>query len=952
MVVAGRGLRVELLGEVRLRVEGQEVAVGPPRQRALLAILALRAGESVSRAELIDGVWGEAAPASVEGSVHTYVHGLRRVLSGVGGEVLVRAGAGYRLVLERDAVDATAVESGARRARELALAGDAVAAVRMLGDCLGLWRGVPLFGVPGPWAEAERVRLTELRYRLVEERAELTLALGGHREVVGELVEAVGAEPFRERLRALLMLALYRSGRRADALAEFDTARRVFAEELGLDPGTELVDLQLRMLRSDPGLELPAEPAVEPAAAPVPAQLPREVPDFVGRAGELAELTRWRMAAGHGNASGALVISAVDGAGGMGKTSLAVRFARQVARDYPDGQLYVNLRGFDPQRQPVSVPEALGHLLWSLGAGGKAQDPDAQVALYRTLLSDKRMLILLDNAASAEQVRELLPGPSGSLVLITSRKRLTGLVVRDGARRLTLGLLSEAEALQLLRAAVGRDRIDAEPAEAAMLARLCGYLPLALRIAAEKISSDSEVSLHELVAALTREQDRLDTLDTGDDEMSAIRGVFSWSYHSLDPAAARTFRYLGMLPSQDIGVTAADALLGRPAAAAELLTTLCEQNLLDNNDGRYSFHDLVRVYATELAHHEDTPDDRDTATRRMLIWYLHAARAAFSSFVPDHPLVPAGVPETPYELPSFETRESVDAWCNAEAANILALTRYAAEAGEHNIAWQLAWSMYHHYYSTGLLSEWINLLDIGLESAKKTGLPEPQGRILSILGVAHSRIGQNEIAVHYLERGLILARRAENRDGQLAVLGNLASTLREMKRYDEGIRRAQEAVELAMATGSGFRQATCLDSLCELYVESGQPEKALSCGEVGLRAARESDTRLTEVNILVNVAHAHRDLGDTSTALAEYETALELCSVLGDRYHEALALLGVAELDRRTSRPDRARERAQHALDIFVQLNGEEAGTARAFLAMLDAGVTAQPGAGASPAGR
>ncbi|WP_229907991.1 AfsR/SARP family transcriptional regulator [Amycolatopsis oliviviridis] len=907
------------------------IALGAPRQRAVLAILAIRAGQTVSRTELIDGVWGTTAPPSVDGSVHTYIYGLRRALSVAGEDVLVRAGSGYRLVLDPDDVDLAVAEAGFRRARELATAGGRSAAADVIAESLSLWRGTPLFGIPGPFAEAERVRLTKLRYQLIEERAELMLATGRHQELITELGEAVEAEPFRERLRAQHMLALYRSGRRADALAEFDMVRRLFVAELGLDPGTELRDLHLRMLRSDPSLE-PAGTSIR-TRSPIPAQLPHEVADFVGRAGEIEQLAKWRI--GTASTGQALVISAIDGAGGIGKTSLAVRFARQVAPNYPDGQLYLDLRGFDPNRPPLSPSEALGHLLWALGSSSRRQEPEAQASLYRSLLSGKRVLILLDNAVSTEQVRGLLPGVSSSLVLVTSRNRLSGLVARDGARRLTLGLLTEAEALELLRNAIGAERVDAEPAEAARLAQLCGYLPLALRVAAEKISSRSDRSLHELVENLIDEQ--LDALELDDDEMSSVRGIFSWSYDSLDPALARAFRYLGLLPGPDVGIAAAAALVGATGTETEnLLRSLSDQHLLDDSGDRFHFHDLIRTYAGELVKAQETEEERAAAMHSLLAWYLFSARSAIQRILPDYHLFPANLPSTPYDLPDLDSPEAARAWCALEALNVLALTERATELGEYGIAWQLAWCMYEHYYSTGQLTEWRKLLTVALVSAEQLEDPEPQMRILIQFGIASSRLGRNDEAVRHLERGVALARPAGNEDLLLRLLVNLASTLREMKQYDQGIQYAQEAFQLTKKFGGDYRTAGCLDSLCELYAESNQPEKALEYGAIGLEAARAAGASLLEANMLVNTAHAHRDLGDPAMALRQYEAALRLCRKLGDRYHEALALLGIATLQKQASRLAQARELAHRALDIFVRLDGEEADVARAFLAGLD----------------
>ncbi|MEU3766200.1 BTAD domain-containing putative transcriptional regulator [Amycolatopsis keratiniphila] len=925
---------VELLGEVRARVGVNEVSLGAPRQRAVLAILAIRVNQTVTRSELIDGVWGDAPPASVEGSVHTYIHGLRRALSVAGDAVLTRTGAGYRLALGPQQLDLTVVESQLSDARGLARAGKGSAAADLIGECLALWRGIPLSGLPGPFADSERVRLTELRYRLVEERAELMLAAGRHRELISDLGEAVEAEPFREGFRAQLMLALYRSGRRADALAEFEAVRRLLADELGLDPEAALTDLHLRMLRSDPELDSPAK-AVAPPRSRKPAQLPHEAPDFVGRTSELEQLSRWCVT--ERSSDKALVISAIDGAGGIGKTTLAVRFARSVAPNYPDGQLYLDLRGFDPNRVPLSTTDALGQLLWALGSSRQRAEPDALASMYRTLLADKRVLILLDNAASTEQVRDLLPGTSNSLVLITSRNRLSGLVARDGARRLTLGLLTEPEALDLLRNTVGRRRVDDEEAAAAELVRLCGYLPLALRVAAERISGSPDTSLRELVESLHAAQDRLDNLHVDDDEMTSVRSVISWSYNSLDQELARTFRLLGLVRAPKIGASAAAALIDRPVAkTGELLRVLSEQHLLEPESGRYTFHDLIKVYAGEMAHSEESPEKLREAIRALMIWYLSSMRATLRRLIKDYPLPHSGVPETTHPLPDFDTREAMWGWYEEETKNVTALIEHAAELGEHEIAWQLTWCTYNSFYSSGLISEWIQILTIALSSTEQLADPGPQARILMFLGIAYSRLGRNEVAVEYLERGLGLARRIENDHLKSSMLANLASTLREMKRYEEGIAYAREAVQLAKPDSPHYQKAGSIDALCELYVESGQPEQALHYGELGLKAARACAAGLLEANLTVNVAHAHRDLADMATATRMYESALELCADLGDRYHQALALLGLAELRRRIAQYDTAREHALRALEIFIDLDGEEADVARALLETLE----------------
>jgi tetratricopeptide (TPR) repeat protein len=361
--------------------------------------------------------------------------------------------------------------------------------------------------------------------------------------------------------------------------------------------------------------------------------------------------------------------------------------------------------------------------------------------------------------------------------------------------------------------------------------------------------------------------------------------------------------------------------------------------LLESEADRFGFHDLVRVYAGELVTREETPQERAKAIRGLMVWYLWSLRAALLCVMPEYPLFSMVAAGPRHEVPTFDTPESALAWYEIEAPNIFALAQHAADLGEHEIAWQLSWFMYSHYYSTGQLTEWVTILTIGLSSSEQLNDPVPQARILMYLSIAKSRMGQNEVAVQHLERGLSLVRRTDNDELLAALLANLGSTLREMKQYEQGIVYAQEAFELAVKLGDNYHKVGALDSLCELYVESNQLELGLKYGEIGLEAARANGVALNEANILVNMAHAHRDLGDTAEAMREYTTALDLCALLGDRYHEALSQLGIAELHRRVFRYDEAREQAQRALDNFVRLDGEEAGVARTFLATLSADV-------------
>jgi DNA-binding SARP family transcriptional activator/tetratricopeptide (TPR) repeat protein len=939
--------RIQLLGPARAWDGEREVSLGPPRQRALFAVLALCANLTVSRHELIEAIWGGMPPPSAAGSVHTYVSALRNALEPdrPHGQIcsrIISSGRGYLLRLAEGELDVQVFESGVTNARRLAMAGDSVGVLAELDACLRLWQGVALAGLQGPFAETERARLTDLRLSVVEERAEAQLALGRHADVAAELIEIVRAEPLRERPRGQLMLAMYRCGRQAEALAEFDRGRRLLNEQLGVDPTEDLQVLHRKILNADSSLNEPPEivrPTITVAPSSVLAQLPHDVYGFVGRSEELDRITRWSAESKQAADGSAVLITAIDGAGGIGKSALAIRFAHQVASDYPDGQLYVNLRGFDRSRAPLTTSEALSQLLKGLGVTRVPTESDALEALYRTILAGRRVLILLDNAIAADQVRSLLPGSATCLVLVTSRNRLSGLVARDGARRVDLGLLTPEQSVELLGEIIGRDRIEADLAAGRELARLCGYLPLALRVAADRLACQPDLTLQSVVIELSNEHDRLDLLDVDDDEDASVRAVFSWSYQSLKPELARAFRRLGLHPGSDLTVSVAAALIGVcPAEAQPLLETLTSRHLLEHaGRRRYRFHDLLRVYASELAVAEESSSERAAVVRRVLNWYLHGTMAALSVATPHASTIRLDGLEPDNPSLTFNSAEDAFAWYETEYPNLIGAIRLAANTGNDQMAWKQAWGMFDYFYASGLLTDWISVLELGLTSAESLADLTAQGRILNQLGIAHSRIGHHEEAIKCLERALALFREIGNQALQSAALGNLGSILREVGRYTEGLGYAQLARDLARATDSQYFETRALDTLCDIYLALELPELALTVGRQGVLVARTSGSKLIEANLLINLGHAYRDSARPDEAQHHYDQAAQICRSIGDRYHEALTLFGMAQLEHRTGDSERARESAARARAIFESLHAEEVTTVQTFIASLDA---------------
>src|SRR5215470_8488070 len=731
------------------------------------------------------------------------------------------------------------------------MAADASGAVSALHSALLLWRGIAFAGVPGPFAETERVRLGELRSAAAEERADVLLALGRHEEVVPDLTAMVADHPLRERMRGLLMIALYRCGRHAEALRVFAEGRRVLAEELGIDPGGDLSRIHQQVLTADPALAVPEGPAVvtldgeaagagpapdggqrrprpEDRSMPVPAQLPLDAPVFSGRRAELSILRAMLPArstpgeaAAPGGAEGAessqqdtgqdtgqqdtgqtVPIVVISGTAGTGKTALAVRFGHQVARRFPGGQLYVNLRGLDPSTPPMEPAEALRFFLDALGVPPHRIPPDteARSALFRSLLDHRQMLVVLDNARNVAQVRPLLPGAPGSLVVVTSRNELTGLVAAEGAVLLTLDVLSHAEAYEMLARRLGQNRVAAEPAAADEIIAACARLPLALGIAVGRAAGRPKRPLTELAAELHDARGRLDALEA-DDAMSNVRAVLSWSYDQLSEPAARMFRLLGVHPGPDISLSAAASLAGMPRAAAgaalrELVRTHMVAEYLP---ARFTFHDLLRAYAADQAERIDPEPERRAAVHRVLDHYLHTAMTASNRFSPFRSALQLAGPQ-PGVLPADVTdKDQAMAWFDAEVPVLLALIAFA-DAGDFDThAWQIPWTLGPFFNRRGRWQDYTATQHTALAAATRLDDTLALAHAHHLLGHVQSQTGAYADADPNFRRALDEFRELGDRANEAVVLNGLAGMLEKQQRYPEALAVELDALRMVKA---------------------------------------------------------------------------------------------------------------------------------------------------------
>jgi DNA-binding SARP family transcriptional activator len=850
---------------------------------------------------------------------------------------------GYLIVVDEGELDLARFEVMLRQARAAAGEGHWPEAATHAAAALALWRGEPLADADSEvLAAREAPRLAELRLQAAEARIEADLNLGRQSEVIGELRQLADAQPLRERLQALLMLALYRDSRRAEALAAYRQARRTLVEELGAEPGPELQKLHRQILDADPALNL-ADAATTAAAAagqpsrPAPRQLPAAVPGFTGRAEELAALTRMlddTEAAGPGT----VVISAIGGMAGVGKTALAVHWAHQVAHRFGDGLLHVNLRGFDPSGAPATPAEAIREFLDALGVPPEhiPSRPEAQAGLYRDLLADKRMLVVLDNARDEQQIRPLLPASPASLVLVTSRRELGGLAAANGARLMMLDVLSRTEAVDMLTARLGADRAATDPEAVDQIASLCAGLPLGLAVAAASAAARPTFPLAALAAELADAAGRLDALDTGDPD-SSVRAVFSWSTRQLNDEAARMFRLLGLHPGPDISVPAAASLADRPQPEARrLLRELARAHLIaEHVPGRYTCHDLLRAFAADQASHTDSQDERDDAVGRMLDHYLHtAARAALLLAPAKEPvvLVPprAGArPEQPADYPQAL------AWLQTEHQVLLAAISLADESGFDACAWQLPWAMSSFLATRGHWQDWARTQRTALAAATRLGDTAGQAMSGRLLAGACAELGDFDQARRHFADCLALYRRLGNRHGEAKVQQNLSVLAGREGQCADALGHAQEAVRLYRAVGDKASEAGALNSVGWDYGLLGDYEQARVFCKQALTLCAEIGDRWIEGNAWDSLGYAEQHLGNLDDAVACYQRALGLYQELGARFDQGISLDRLGDIRQSLGQPSAARQAWQQALAILEDIQHPEAAQVRVKLAGL-----------------
>jgi DNA-binding SARP family transcriptional activator/tetratricopeptide (TPR) repeat protein len=890
-------LRLSVLGPLRAWRDGVEVELGPPQQRSVLALLLAHGGQPVSVASLIDALWGDDHPGSAVNLLHRYVGALRRALEPElgpreAGSWLIRGAGGYRFTTDAAASDLLQFRELMSTAREQAGSGDAKTAVHTFAEALALWDGPVAANTPTHVrSHAVFTALEREHLAAVNEATDLALRCHLPKPVLVPLQWVTSQHPFDEPSHSRLILALAAAGYRADALDVYASIRSRLADELGIDPGAELRAAHEVVLREE--TEAHREPEVlEDAPLPpppvVPAQLPRDLAVFAGRQDELAHLL-----AEHDDPMGSTAITLIRGMAGVGKTTLAVRYVHRIAHLYPEGQLYLNLRGFDQSGDVVSPQDAVRRFLDELGVPA-ARIPvgfEAQVNLYRSVLADRRVLVVLDNARDAEQVRPLLPGATGCHVVVTSRNQLLSLVAAEGARPLLLGPLSPVDAREFLTRRLGTRTTASDPAAITEVITLCAGLPLALAIVAARAALQPLHPLSAVAGALRDTKNSLDSFASADPIIDA-RAAFTWSYQALSPAGAEMFRMIALHPGPEVPVRAAASLMGVPVGrAAQLLDELERGHLVTQYaPRRYITHDLVRVYATELVESVDSEEARHAARERVLDHYLHSAMAASQLVDPQRRPVELRAPADGVTVEHHTDRAQALAWTSTIAPALFAAIELAAEHEFDQHTWRLGWTFDPYLDRNGHWQQKVFVQEAALAATQRTGDREGRAYVHRSLGYAHKHLGNLVRAAGQFRSALELFVELGNLFGEARTHQNISDLCSRQNLYEQALRHEERARELSRVLGDKLLEADSLNNLGVNYSDLGDQRQAVALCEEALVRSRELGNRVLEAATLDSLGKCHHRAGDHAEAISHFLRALDVHRDQQDLYSEAVTL--------------------------------------------------------------
>lgn len=967
-------MEFRILGPVEIWAAGQRYDPGSPKEACVLASLLLTPGRPVSAETIVDHVWGPDPPAKARNSVWSYVARLRRTIAVDGQIRLVSRSGLYVLEADPQSVDLHRFRQLRSSARAFSEGGESEQAARLLHEADALWRGEALAGIPGDWARRTRVSLENERLAAVMERVDSDLAAGNEADIAGELSELVHEHPFAERFAEQLMVALYRSGRQAEALDTYRQARRRLIGELGAEPGPNLRALHQQILRNDPALTRSQQP--RPRHTSHLNNLPRDIPYFTGRREELDMLAE---AVVVGEVKTAVTVVAIDGMAGVGKSTLAIHIAHRLAGRFHDGQVFLSLHAHDPYEEPVDPATALDRLLRMTKVASASAPADYRhqpgtlellAASWRQQVAQRRMLIVLDDAATIDQVRPLLPGAPGCLVLITSRRRLTGLA---GARSISLDVMRPAEAAELFARIVGPER-SRDEAAIGEVARLCGNMPLAIQLAASRLRHRRAWSVADLVGLLSSTRNRLREIRGQELE---IASSFELSYRYLSRREQHAFRQVGCYPGRDFSLHAASAANGLPVADTDqILDGLLSYHLLEEPvHGRFRCHDLVREYARELAAREETESARRVTMHRLLDYYLHGADRADRILFPHRHRLDEEIDYVPEEMPALDDENDARTWMESERQNILSAIQYAASNGfpthatllphmmaqflevggywgnavAANVCALAVWrstgnrrgqahahaDLCHPRMRAGFFEDALEHGREALSIFRSLGDERGAADALDRLGLVHWNAARYRDALGNFEESLALQRTTGNRHGEAEVLGHSGVGYWHVGRYADAVAAFEQAMQVYREIKDKTGEGKMLNNIGDVEQRLGLFGKALDRYQQALPIARERGGRQAEAVLLNNIGNAYRGLGRYDDSLASLRSALGIYHDIGDRRGEADALNNVGATYRRMNRNDESLIHHQKALAVAREL-AEEYETAHAMRSIGD----------------